>query len=280
MTKKIILLLLAVSIVAPLYSQSKKEKKKDTKINLWVSPGYTYGYSSANLGKLQRSFDSYIRYAEEAYAGDAITNPDNWNLGQTHPGLSFHLGASAKGVLFSVTHFRFQVDQRRTVLRESGYGRRFDWKENRREWLFDFGYGSGRFFDVFGSFGINGNRYKMVSYQMYPGGVYSVNQEYHFNGVFRNLYTGGLSFGGGVKIRPYKYIALDLRYIYAKASKEAEIGRDPGLSDNADSRDITKSNEFPADYTRQPLNQLDNYIVPNFSRHYVVMSVLFNIQSK
>ncbi|MFB2118605.1 hypothetical protein [Parapedobacter sp. 2B3] len=279
MNKHIVFLLLAVSAIGPLYSQSEKVKKENKKINIWLSPGYTYGYSTANLGKLQSSFDSYLHYAEAVYAGDALTNPGNWQSGQLHPGLSFHLGASGMGAYFSVTHFRFGIDQSRSVLRASGYGRRFDWKERRREWLFDVGYG-GRLVDIFGSFGINGNTYKMVSYQLYPGGVYSVNAEYPFNGVFRNLYTGGISFGGGIKIRPYKYIALDLRYIYGKASKEAKIGRDPGLSDNADSRDITKSNEFPADYTRQPLNQLDNYIVPNFSRHYFAMSVLFNFQSK
>lgn len=279
MTKKILLLLWAVSTTALLGAQTPKVSKKDTKINLWLSPGFTYGYSKANLSKLQHSMDSYIRYAEETYTGDVLVNPGNWSSGQMTPALSFHLGASAGGVCFSVSHFRFRLNQSRTVLRESGYGRRFDWKEMRNEWLFDIGKGS-KYIDIFGSFGINGNRYKMVSYQMYPGGVYSVNNEYGFNGVFRNLYTGGITFGGGIRIRPYKYIALELRYLYAKAAKDATIGSDPGLSDNSGARDPTQSNEFPADYTRQPLRQLDNYIVPNFSRHYWVMSVLFNVPLK
>lgn len=251
----------------------------NSQATIYLSPGITLGYSKANLSRLQKSYDSYISYAKNTYSGDDFDAPKNWSSSSFTPGLSFHAGASGDGICFSISYFGYKLKQTRNIIRESGYGRRFVWKENRNEILFDIGYGSNKF-DVFASFGVNSNNYKMSSYQIYPSGAESINNEFNFNGNYR-VYDAGISYGAGIKIKPTKYLAIDLRLIRAGdqligEGKNVDItGEGTAVTDNTIAR-TPGTSQYPEDYT-EPLD-LENEIIPNFSRLYVQASFLFYIR--
>lgn len=247
-------------------------------VSFYCSPGFTFAYSNANLSQLQDSYDSYLEYAENTYSGDSFEAPKNWTSSGFIPGYSFHLGVAGGGVHFTVSHFGYRLKQTRAIIRESGYGRKFVWREKRNEFLFDLGYG-GKKLDAFFSFGTNFNHYKMSSYQVYPSGVESMSNAFNFNGNYR-VYDVGLSYGLGVKIKPINYLAIDLRLVYAGTNLPGEkrnknIGDDPALADNTISRTPT-TEQYPADYT-EPIN-LENEIVPDFSRLCIRTTILFYLK--
>lgn len=249
-------------------------------VSAYFSPALTISYSNANLSQLKDSYDSYIQYAKDTYSGDNFEAPKNWTSSGIIPGYSFHLGVAGKGVSFSVCYFGYRLKQTRSIIRESGFGRTFVWREQRDEYLFDIGYGKKKF-DLYFSFGTNFNHYKMSSYQVYPSGIESINNEFIFNGNYR-VYDVGLSYGIGGKIKPVKYLAIDIRCIYAGTTLPGEnrlsdIGREPALADNTISR-VPTTEQYPKDYT-QPIN-LDNEIVPDFSRFCIRTSILFYLNFK
>lgn len=262
---KNIILLISIVITSSVFSQ----------MDLYISPGFGVGYSKGNLTLLLDSYSSYLRYLDENVPNDTYTADKNWNTNSVVSTFSFHLGVSGEGVMFGASFFPYRLKQERTVIRESGYGRKFVWTEKRNEWLIDLGYGS-KYFDVFGSFGINSNNYKMASYQIYPDGTLNLGSEYNFNGLFKQ-YDGGISYGLGTKIKPLNFLAIELRYIIANDNfpgekKGPQVGDDTSLSDNAYAR-TPGTESYPADYTK-PLN-FENEIVPNFKRSYLQFTILY-----
>lgn len=259
----ILLLLLTGGASIPLMAQ----------IDYYLSPGYGVGFSKARLDKIQDSYTSYQTYMNNNVPGDPITADPNWNAKELIRCLSFHAGFSGESVMAGIAYFPYRLTQERYVMQTSGYGRKFVWKEARNEVMFDIGYGS-KYVDFFGSFGVNFNTYKMLSYQVYPSGALSINSEFNFNGLF-TVFDAGVSFGAGLKVKVIPFLALEMRYIYAGTLLPGErnsIIEDPSaLSDNSFSRE-PGTNHYPQDYM-QPLT-LENEINPNFQRSTLQFSIL------
>lgn len=243
-------------------------------MDFYLSPAYGIGFSKGRLDKLQDSYTSYQTYISTNFVGDPFVADQNWDTKSTVQALSFHAGISGNSYMAGVAYFPFRLKQERNVMQESGYGRKFVWEEKRNEILFDVGYGS-KYIDVFGSFGVNFNTFKMLSYQIYPNGTLSINNEFYFNGLF-SVFDAGVSFGAGLKVKVIPFLALEMRYIYAGTLLPGErnsIIEDPtALSDNSFSR-IPGTNHFPQDYM-QPIT-LDNEINPNFQRSTLLFSLHF-----
>lgn len=251
-----------------------------SQMDLYISPGFGVGYTKANLTRLQNSYSSYLSYLDENVPNDPYTADKNWDGSSVISTFSFHLGVSGDGIMFGLSYFPYRLKQERFVMRESGYGRRFVWTEKRNEWLFDIGYGS-KLFDVFGSFGVNSNNYKMASYQVYPDGTQNMGPEYNFNGLFKQ-FDAGFSYGLGLKVKPLKFLAVEFRWLFANDNLPFEksglnLGSEPALTDNAYAR-TPGTSQYPADYTK-PLD-LENEVIPNFKRNYLQFSVLYYIRKQ
>lgn len=246
----------------------------NAQLDVYLSPGYGIGFSKARLDRIQDSYTSYQTYLDNNMAGDPYTADPNWDSQGRIQTLSFHLGIAGDGVMAGISYFPYRLKQERYVMQQSGYGRKFVWKEARNEVLFDVGFGS-KYIDVFGSFGVNLNTYKMLSYQVYPSGHESINSEYNFNGLF-SIFDAGVSFGAGLKLKVIPFLALEMRYIYASdllPGEKRSIIEDPSaLADNSFARE-PGTNHYPLDYM-QPLT-LDNEINPNFRRSTLQFSILF-----
>lgn len=244
--------------------------------SIYGSFGYGMGvHSSQNLA-LQNSYSSYETYirAELEQNNLMLTHVDpNFNRSQPDDLFSFHAGFSGDGIAFTVSYFQNKAKQSREITWSNNYGRSFDWSELRREVLLDLGYG-GDYFDFYGTFGVHFDWFRMVSYQIYPDGTYSLTNQAGFNGIYQK-YDTGISLGAGMKFRFKKYIALDLRYLFSRASKfEDGITKDFGLSDNSFSKNPTYS-YFPEDFT-QPIGiNSGNELIPSFNRHLFSLSVLY-----
>lgn len=250
-----------------------------SQIDFYLSPGFGVGYSKGNLTKLQDSYSSYLTYLDNNFASDSYTADPNWNTNSVVTTFSFHLGIAGEGVMAGIAYFPYRLKQERYIKRESGYGRKFVWKENRNELLFDVGYGS-KFIDAFGLFGVNFNNYTMASYQIYPDGTESINGSYNFNGLFKQ-FDAGLSYGLGLKIKPLKFIAIDVRYIIARDNLPFEnttIGASPALADNSLAR-TPGTNQYPQDYNKPLAVNNGNEIVPNFKRNTIQLTLLYYFRS-
>ncbi len=242
--------------------------------DFYFTPAYGIGFSKGRLNKLQESYTSYQTYISTNFPGDPFVADPNWDTKSTVQALSFHAGMSRDGYMGGMSFFPYRLKQERNIMQESGYGRKFIWQENRNELFFDLGYGS-KIIDVFGSFGVNFNTYKMRSYQVYPSGALSINNEFYFNGLY-SVFDAGISFGAGIKVKVIPFLAIEFRYIYAGTMLPGErnsIIEDPtALSDDSFSR-IPGTNHYPQDYM-QPIT-LDNEINPDFQRSTIQFSVLF-----
>lgn len=242
-------------------------------VDFYLTPGIGVAYTKARLGKLQDSYTSYQKFLDENFANDPYTADPNWNLSSVVPSYTLQAGMSIDGAMFGVAYIPHFLKQERNVMRDSGYGRRFTWKEQRHDVLFDIGWGNEKV-DIYGSFGVNMNNYKMTSALIYPSGALSVTNEFDFNGVFRN-FDAGYSLGAGVRVKPIKYLAIDLRYIFSSDKLPGEntsIGDEPALADNSFAR-TPGTSQYPQDYS-QPLT-LDNEVVPNFRRSYLQLTLHF-----
>jgi hypothetical protein len=238
----------------------------------FLSPGFGVSYSKARLSKLQASYDSYQTYLDQNFATDPYTADPNWNLTNIIPTLSLQAGLKMDKVMYGAAYIPHFMKQERVVRRESGYGRRFSWREQRHDILIDLGW-SGEKVDVYGSVGANMVNFKMVSSTIYPSGLESVTNEFDFNGVFR-LFDAGYSLGAGIRVKPLSFLALDLRYIYSSdllpGEKNSVIDDETALSDDSFAR-TPGTSQYPQDYT-QPLS-LDNEINPDFRRSYVQLTL-------
>lgn len=265
MTRKRILILLLLFCAFPGKSQS-----------VFCSFGYGVGYHSSRNQLLQDSYSSYETYIREELQQNnlSLTRIDpNFNSSQFDDVFSFHTGFSGDGIAFTVSYFQNKAKQSRSLIWSNNYGRNFDWYELRREVLFDIGYG-GKHLDVYGSFGVHFDWYRMVTYQVYPDGTLSLTNQAGYNGVYQK-YNTGITFGAGIKYKFKNYLALDLRYLFSRASKfEDGLTNDFGLSDNSYSKNPDFS-YFPGDFT-QPIGVASgNQLIPVFNRHLISLSVLY-----
>lgn len=243
-------------------------------IQIFASPLYGITHSTADLTRIQYSYSSYLRYLDINLPNDGYTADDNWNSQSVDDIFGAQVGISGENLYASISYFRLNHEQEQSILRASGYGRTFVWKEHRNEILLDLGYGS-KYFDVFGSFGMNANNYRMVSYQVYPSGAASLTNEFNFNGLFKQSDVG-MTYGFGIKVKPIKHVAIDIRYLFARdniiGEKSLLVEDNVTLTDNSWAR-TPGTADLPADYT-QPLNYT-NSIVPNFKRNYLIFTALF-----
>lgn len=241
-------------------------------VDFYISPGVGVAYTKGRLDKLQTSYSSYQSFLDQNFANDPYTADPNWNLSNVSPAFSLQTGISIDGAMFGVAYLPHFLKQERYVMRESGYGRKFSWRENRHDILFDIGWGS-EYVDIYGSIGVNLVNYKMVSSIVYPSGVESVTNEFDFNGVFR-LFDAGYSVGAGVRVKPVSFLALDLRYIFSSdllpGENKSVIEDNVALADPSFAR-TPGTSQYPQDYT-QPLS-LENEIIPNFRRSYIQLTL-------
>lgn len=246
--------------------------KSHAQPGLYFAPGIGLNYSTTHLDKLQNSFSSYLTNLSTIFPNDPYQSVDNWSSKSLRPTYSFQFGFTNEHFTSGMAYFYNDHTQIRTINQQSGYGRKFVWNEKRHEILVDLGYGS-TYFDVFGSVGCNLNYFKMSSYQIYPSGALSMNSEYFFNGNFRQ-FDAGMTYGLGFKIKPIKYLAIEVRYILSRDNLigETDIGDEPALSDDSFAREPGTS-QYPQDYT-QPIS-LDNEIVADFKRSAFICSLLF-----
>ena len=258
------LLLLGALIVVQHSSLAQNE--------FFLSPGFGVSYSKARLNKLQASYDSYQTYLDQNFATDPYTADPNWNVTNIIPTLSLQAGLKMDKVMYGAAYIPHFMKQERVVRRESGYGRRFSWREQRHDILIDLGWSS-KFVDVYGSLGANFVNFKMVSSTIYPSGLESVTNEFDFNGVFR-LFDAGYSVGAGIRVKPLTFLAVDLRYIFSSdvlpGENNSVIDDETALSDDSFAR-TPGTSQYPQDYT-QPLS-LDNEINPDFRRSYVQLTL-------
>lgn len=249
--------------------------------SVFCSFGFGAGFHLSQNQALQDSYSSYETYIRNELEQNNLTLTQvdpNFSRSQFDDVFSFHTGFSGDGIAFTITYLQNKASQERSLMWSNNYGRSFKWYELRREILFDVGYG-GRHFDFYGTFGVHFDWYRMTSYQIYPDGTESLTNEAGFNGVYKK-YDTGISFGAGMKYKFKNYIALDLRYVFSRASKSDDgITEDFGLSDNSFSKNPTYS-YFPGDFT-QPIDvNSGNQLNPTFNRHLISLSVLYFFRFK
>lgn len=249
-----------------------------SQLDFFIGPGYGVSYNISRYDRLQSSYDSYLQSIENSNPGIEYEADPNFDSKQFTDFLSFHFGASFDGGFFSFNFMPNTTRQTRTVMFPNNYGRKFVFSDRRYEFLFDIGYGSKKV-DVFGSFGVNMNKYRMVSYSIYPDGSASLTNEYYYNGVYKN-FDAGLSYGLGVNIKPIQFLAIELRYIYAHNKFPGEntdlVPETESLTDYSDAKAVG-SETYPADYTLGFYGE--NRLTPNFSQHYLCLSLVFHLDS-
>lgn len=247
-------------------------------LDLVFGPGFGAGYTVAKYDQLQASYASYLQDLENNTNGMSYEADPNFNAKLISDFLSFRIGASFEGGYVGFAFLPNTNIQTRNVSFSNNYGRKFVFSDRRHEYVFDIGYGSKKF-DFFGTFGVNMNKYRMVSYAVYPDGSESLTNEYYYNGVYKN-FDAGLSYGFGFQIKPVQYVGFEIRYLFASNRFPGE--RTDLVAENASMGDFSYAKKvgteaYPLDYTKG-FSQ-DNYIIPNFSQHYLSLSLIFHIDA-
>ena len=272
MKTSILLIYFAVSCV---FSSVKAQ------YDIIFTPGYGLASTKSKISTLQDSYSSYILNQKNNVAEgvDIIADP-NFDTKQITDFLSFQLAFAGEGVYAGISYMPNKMVQERSVMASNGFGRKFRWEEYRQEYLLDVGFGS-KYIDAFLSFGVNFNKYRMTSYQIYPNGTESVSNNFNFNGVFKTEDTG-ISYGFGIKIKPINYLAIDIRYIYANNKLPGEYnsteitGGELVLSDLSYARPPIMS-EFPQDFNAPYTYK--NAIAPRFNRSYLTFSLILHFRT-
>lgn len=250
-------------------------------LDLIITPGYGIAYTKSNIYTIQDSYSSYITYARNnASDGEIITADPNFDRQQITDFLSFQIAMAGEGAYMGLSYMTNKFIQERNVMNSNNFGRKFRWENHSQEYLLDVGFGS-KYIDVFLTFGVNYNRYRMTSYQVYPSGTLSLDNAFNFNGVFKTEDTG-TSYGFGFKIKPLRILAIDFRYIYAHHRLPGEyrtediIGNQLYLSDLSFARSPNLY-EFPQDFNKPYTT--DNAILPKFNRSYFTVSLILHFRT-
>src|SRR5690554_627417 len=253
----------------------------NAQMDLIFTPGYGIAFTKSNIYPIQDSYSSYILLAEkDAPAGVTVNADPNFELKHIRDFLSFQLALSGEWIYFGVSYLPNKFVQERSVMYSNGYGRSFRWEDKRNEVLFDFGFGS-KYIDVFGTFGVNFNKYRMTSYQVYPDGSKSLSNDFYFNGVFKTEDTG-LAYGFGIKIKPINFLAIDVRYLYANHKMFGEYRTEDITKGELVLTDFSfarspEMNEFPRDFNAP--YTYENSIAPKFNKHYLTISLIFHLRT-
>ena len=236
--------------------------------------GYGFNYGKGDLSGIQDSYTSYKVYSSQTYSADPFEDNGNWKTNQASPTLSFTIGYQMDDLLFDMSFHRSAYSQDKELIRESGYGRSFLWKEKRNEILVNVGY---RFekLAIFAGLGSNFNKFSMASYQVYPDGTKSINNEFIFNGLFKGEDVG-TSYSAAIKYYIFDYLHAELRYIYSSDKLVGEKENFLSLSDFTNAR-APLTGEFPADYN-QPLD-FNNSVLSSASRSYLIFTLCLEFNS-
>lgn len=247
-------------------------------INAWSQGGFSASigvggnYSWGDLNNIQNSLASYFTYLDQQVGPDNYTAVDNWTANQLRPHFSAHLGYHLEGLVVGMGYSWVNFSQERVVRLDNGFGRQFNWQETRNEILVDFGWASPKL-ELFTLLGANISNYKMAVYQIYPDDTRSINNEYSFNGLFKQNDVG-FSYGLGAKFKFMKRLAVDLRYLISSDKLLGEPEEALTMTDNSSGRDPATS-ELPADYT-QALS-FDNSIPVGVRRSFVKLTLFFKL---
>lgn len=250
-------------------------------IDVFFTPGYGVAFTKSNIHSIQDSYSSYILMEKNnAPEGVTINADPNFDRKQVSDFLSFQMALSIERVYFGLSYLPNKFVQERSVMYSGGIGRIFRWEDKRNEVLFDVGFGS-KYIDVFGTFGVNFNKYRMTSYQVYPDGTRSLSNEFYFNGVFKTEDTG-ISYGLGLKIKPINFLAIDVRYLYANHALPGEYNSSDNIEGELVLTDFSfarspEMSEFPQDFNA-PYNY-KNAIAPKFNKHYLTISLIFHYRT-
>lgn len=241
----------------------------------YFSVGTGLSKTTGKLEPLQDSYDSYLVLTQNNFPNDPLNADETFSLSQWSPNWSYQFGFRGEGILFGFTYQPLKIIQTRYALRESGYGRKFNWEENRKQIMMDLGWSS-KYVSIIGIFGLEIDRYTMASYQVYPDGTEDIGNEFNYNGYFRSDDVG-LSIGLGMKFYPVKYICAEVRYIYTgdKLPGESNVGSDLSLTDNSSTRNPYAGTEFHANWNEPPSFQ--NNISANFKRTYLQFTLSFDL---
>lgn len=247
-------------------------------LDLVLGPGYGVSYTFGKYQAMQANYESYLRDIEQKNPNISYEADKTFATTSIVDYLSFRVGASFDGGYFGFSFIPNTHAQIRNVQFANGYGRRFVFSERRYEYIFDLGFGS-RKFDFFGSFGVNMNKFRVASYTLYPDGSASLTNEYYYNGVYK-YFDAGLSYGLGFHIKPIQYLGFEFRYLFAHHSFPGEntdlVAQEEGFSDFSYAKTVG-TDAYPEDYTQGFSG--DNKLKPQFSQHYLSISVIFHLDA-
>lgn len=240
----------------------------------YLSLGYGLNYGKGDLTGIKNSYTSYKLYSKQTHTNDSFEDNGNWKEVQTSPTLSITAGYQIENLLFDMSYHRSIFSQEKELIRQSGYGRNYLWKEKRHEVLVNVGRRIGKLAFIAG-LGSNFTNFTMASYQVYPDGSKSINNEYSFNGLFKGSDVG-FSYSLALKYYIFDYLHAELRYIYS--TDKLIGGSDEFLSiyDFTNARDPI-TNEFPLDYNK-PLN-FENSVLVGVNRSYLLFTIALELNS-
>lgn len=253
----------------------------NAQLDIIITPGYGIAHTKSNIYPIQESYSSYITYVKNnASEGEIITADPNFDRKQITDFLSFQIALAGEGGYMGISYMTNKFIQERNVMSSNNFGRRFRWENHSQEYLLDVGFGS-KYIDVFLSFGVNYNRYRMTSYQVYPNGTLSLDNAFNFNGVFKTEDTG-TSYGFGFKIKPLRFLAIDFRYIYANHKLPGEYKNIDIIDNQLYLSDLSfvrppEIDEFPNDFNKPYTS--DNGILPKFNRSYYTVSLILHFRT-
>ena len=239
---------------------------------LYFSGGIGVAMGNGNLEGIQGSYESYKTITIQNYPNDPFIDNGNWENRQFKPTLLLNAGLRGDGILLNFGYQRTSFNQEKSLIRESGYGRKFTWQEVRNEVLIEVGFGTGRFY-AFAGLGTNICNFKMASYQVYPDGTESINAEFQYNGLFRGQDVG-LSYSLGAKYYLMDYVNIEFKYILSTDKMPGEPEEGLTLTDNSLAR-VPGATEYPGDYTK-PFS-FDNKVLVGVRRSYFQISINFEL---
>lgn len=239
---------------------------------IYISGGLGTAYSSGNLDGISASYESYKTLMKQNLPSDPFDDNGNWKTGLIRPVLLINAGLRSESILLNFAYQRASFNQEKSLIRQSGYGRKFAWDEVRHEVLTEVGGGIDQFY-AFAGFGVNFCSFTMASYQVYPDGTESINSEFTFNGLFKGEDVG-LSLSLGAKYYLKDYLNIEFKYILSTDKLIGGPDEFLTINDLSFARNPATS-EYPGDYT-QPLS-LDNNVLVGVRRNYFQLSINFEL---
>lgn len=241
----------------------------------FVNLGLGMSLSKGNLTKLQNSYSSYKTHIRNIFPNDPFEDNGNWKNTQFVPHFAVQAGFSGDDFYTAFAWHTASFKQELELKRQSGYGRKFVWLENRNELMIDIGYGSKKV-NVFGTIGANFGNHTMASYQIYPDGTLSIGNEFTFNGLYKG-FDAGMNYGLGFQYKFNKRINAEMRFYLSSDKLIGEPDEFVAYADNSFSR-VPGTNQLPQDYTKP--QTLDNEVLVGVRRTYLQFTLSYNILPK